>query len=134
MEQVRALSLVPFLSEASPTLSYGHLSLLSSSQSLCHFFQSQLTTYYHLVSILEGQMNASTSSSSSALAAATGPDDAAADEGRRILEGSGLTLKRLGVWTREVKLKMRLMSLMADECAGELFSAPNRSCQRENRL
>jgi hypothetical protein len=31
-------------------------------------------------------------------------------------EGSGLTLMRLGVWTRDARLKMRLMSLMVDDC------------------
>lgn len=77
----------------------------AGAQSLCHFLQTQLTEYYHLISILETQM----SSSSTA-------DDAADDGVEGFNEGEGLTLMRLGVWTREARLKMRLMSLMVDDC------------------
>lgn len=35
-------------------------------------------------------------------------------------EGSGLTLMRLRVWTKDARLKMRLMSLMVDDCRGQL--------------
>jgi gamma-tubulin complex component 3 len=74
------------------------------TQSLCHFLQTQLTEYYHLISILETQMSSSNGDDA---------DDGGVDG---FEPGEGLTLMRLGVWTREARLKMRLMSLMVDDC------------------
>ena len=34
-------------------------------------------------------------------------------------EGSGLTLMRLGLWTEEMRLKMRLMAMVVDDATGE---------------
>ena len=75
-------------------------------QSLCHFFQEQLTTYYHLISVLESQMPPSNGKD--------GDEDQPGD----LSEGSGLTLLRLGVWTRDARLKMRLMSVMVESSSG----------------
>lgn len=77
------------------------------SQSLCHFLQTQLTEYYHLISILETQMASSSGD-------AKDDSDGVGIDGFE--PGEGLTLMRLGVWTREARLKMRLMSLMVDDC------------------
>lgn len=68
-----------------------------------------------------------------------GPSSSASGgAGETMAEGSGLTLMRLGVWTTEVRLKMRLMSLMVEDCRSELYlpqprpdsltSADDRSC------
>lgn len=86
-------------------------------QSLCHFLQTQLTAYYHLVSILETQMTEGSSE-----------PGASKQEGETLLEGTGLTLMRLGVWTREVRLKMRLMSLMVEDCRCEFELSSFPSC------
>ncbi len=34
-------------------------------------------------------------------------------------EGAGLTLMRLGLWTEEMRLKMRLMAMVVDDAKGE---------------
>ncbi len=34
-------------------------------------------------------------------------------------EGVGLTLMRLGLWTEEMRLKMRLMAMVVDDAKGE---------------
>lgn len=74
---------------------------------MCHFLQTQLTEYYHLISILETQM----SSSSGGIV-----DEQNEGSADGFAPNDGLTLMRLGVWTREARLKMRLMSLMVDDC------------------
>ena len=84
----------------------------SIAQSLCHFLQTQLTAYYHLVSILETQMTSGSAETSE-------EPSSSSSAAETMAEGSGLTLMRLGVWTREVRLKMRLMSLMVEDCRSE---------------
>ncbi|WVO13274.1 hypothetical protein L204_100887 [Cryptococcus depauperatus] len=67
-------------------------------QSLCHFLHHELSEYHHLLAILESQMNQ------------TSPED---DD--KAVQGNGLTLIRLQLWTEEMKLKMKQISTIVDE-------------------
>ncbi|WVQ79124.1 hypothetical protein IAT38_001219 [Cryptococcus sp. DSM 104549] len=69
-----------------------------TEQSLCHFLHHELSEYHRLLAVLESQMN---------LSAPTEEDKPA--------EGGGLTLMRLGLWTEEIKIKLRQMSAVVDE-------------------
>lgn len=64
-------------------------------QSLCHFLHHELSGYHRLLAVLESQLSES-------LAEPTGP-------------ASGLTLLRLGLWTEEIKIKLRMMSEIVDD-------------------
>lgn len=68
---------------------------LTLVQSLCHFLHHELSEYHRLLAVLESQLSESL----------TTPDGPA----------SGLTLLRLGLWTEEIKIKMRLMSEIVDD-------------------
>ncbi|KAF8606058.1 gamma-tubulin complex DGRIP91/SPC98 component [Ceratobasidium sp. AG-I] len=68
-------------------------------QSLCHHLQQQLTEYYRLLAVLEAQ----------AQAPAQDPELSAED--------SGLTLRRLLVWTEEWRLRLRMMSVCVENCS-----------------
>nr|XP_031862932.1 uncharacterized protein CI109_001407 [Kwoniella shandongensis]KAA5530004.1 hypothetical protein CI109_001407 [Kwoniella shandongensis] len=69
-----------------------------TEQSLCHFLHHELSEYHRLLAVLESQMN---------LTAPTDEDKPA--------EGAGLTLMRLGLWTEEMRLKLRQMATVVDE-------------------
>ncbi|CEL61828.1 Gamma-tubulin complex component 3 homolog OS=Xenopus laevis GN=tubgcp3 PE=1 SV=1 [Rhizoctonia solani AG-1 IB] len=69
-------------------------------QSLCHHLQQQLTEYYRLLAVLEAQ-------------AQVAPHDPALDS----TEDSGLTLRRLLVWTDEWRLRLRMMSVCVENCS-----------------
>ncbi|WVW80143.1 hypothetical protein I302_102118 [Kwoniella bestiolae CBS 10118] len=69
-----------------------------TEQSLCHFLHHELSEYHRLLAVLESQMNQST------------PADA-----EQPAEGAGLTLMRLGLWTEEMRLKLKQMNLVVDE-------------------
>lgn len=75
--------------------------LTSLLQSLCHHLQQQLTEYFRLLAVLEAQAQAPTQD----------PDLSAED--------SGLTLRRLLVWTEEWRLRLRMMSVCVENCSGE---------------
>lgn len=68
-------------------------------QSLCHFLHHELSEYHRLLAVLESQMS---------LTAADSTTPA---------EGSGLTLLRLGLWTEDMKLKLRLMETVVDDAS-----------------
>lgn len=80
-------------------------------QSLHAALKLEMTEYYRLVAVLEGELEDN-----------TGEVGAPGVEG---LEG-GLTLRRLMVWTEETKLRMRLMATLVEEAGGEQRS-PMRS-------
>ncbi|WVR03818.1 hypothetical protein IAU60_000814 [Kwoniella sp. DSM 27419] len=65
-------------------------------QSLCHFLHHELSEYHRLLAVLESQMYLA------------GEDEDKPAEG-------GLTLTRLGLWTEEMRLKLRQMSLIVDD-------------------
>ncbi|WVQ74593.1 hypothetical protein IAR50_004194 [Cryptococcus sp. DSM 104548] len=67
-------------------------------QSLCHFLHHDLSEYHRLLAVLESQMN---------MAPPADPDKAA--------ENGGLTLMRLGLWTEEMRLKLRQMDAIVEE-------------------
>ncbi|WVQ93414.1 hypothetical protein IAU59_000485 [Kwoniella sp. CBS 9459] len=69
-----------------------------TEQSLCHFLHHELSEYHRLLAVLESQMNMTS-----------------IQDGDKPAEGSGLTLMRLGLWTEEMKLKLKQMSLVVDE-------------------
>ncbi|KAI9632597.1 Spc98 family-domain-containing protein, partial [Dioszegia hungarica] len=66
-----------------------------TEQSLCHFLHHELSEYHRLLAVLESQLSES-------LTSPEGP-------------ASGLTLLRLGLWTEEMKIKMRIMSEIVDD-------------------
>jgi gamma-tubulin complex component 3 len=49
-------------------------------------------------------------------------DDGEAAENGGSKEGPGLTLLRLGLWTEDIKLKMRLMAMVVDDAKSETFT------------
>ncbi|BEJ16140.1 hypothetical protein CspHIS471_0507450 [Cutaneotrichosporon sp. HIS471] len=65
-------------------------------QSLCHFLHHELSEYHRLLAVLESQMDL------------TGPGEIAPPE-------SGLTLIRLGLWTEDMRLKLRLMGSIVND-------------------
>ncbi|KAG8721853.1 Microtubule-nucleating Tub4p (gamma-tubulin) complex component [Ceratobasidium sp. 394] len=67
-------------------------------QSLCHHLQQQLTEYYRLLAVLEAQSQAPIADSDIET------------------EDSGLTLRRLLVWTEEWRLRLRMMSICVENC------------------
>ena len=70
-------------------------------QSLCHFLHLELSEYHRLLAVLESQMSL------------TAP---AAEEGsHQPAESSGLTLLRLGLWTQEMRLKMKMMVQVVED-------------------
>jgi hypothetical protein len=46
-------------------------------------------------------------------------------------EGTGLTLLRLGLWTEEMKMKMRMMALVVDDARCESFLRPGSSIDQK---
>ncbi|CAK9781244.1 unnamed protein product [Cutaneotrichosporon oleaginosum] len=63
-------------------------------QSLCHFLHHELSEYHRLLAVLESQMN-------------RGDESTPAE--------SGLTLIRLGLWTEDMRLKLRLMDSVVSD-------------------
>lgn len=78
----------------------------ADSQSLCHFLHHELSEYHRLLAVLESQMTMSASNNGSSDGANTTSLPA---------EGSGLTLLRLGLWTEEMRLKMKMMAQVVDD-------------------
>lgn len=66
-----------------------------------------MAEYHRLLAVLESQM--------SLFAPTTDPPD----EDLKPAEGAGLTLMRLGLWTEEMRLRMRLMAMVVDDAKGE---------------
>ncbi|KAK4690096.1 gamma-tubulin complex component 3, partial [Tremellales sp. Uapishka_1] len=75
-----------------------------TEQSLCHFLLHELSEYHRLLAVLESQMS---------LSAPTETTEVELDS--KPAEGAGLTLMRLGLWTEEMRLKMRMMSLVVED-------------------
>lgn len=71
-------------------------------QSLSHFLHHELSEYHRLLAVLESQLTV---------------DDEVKDETRTepSLESSKLTLLRLGLWTDEMRLKLKMMDLVVDD-------------------
>lgn len=70
-------------------------------QSLCHFLHHELSEYHRLLAVLESQMSL------------TAPNT---EEGsHQLAESSGLTLLRLGLWTEEMRLKMKMMVQVVED-------------------
>ena len=66
-------------------------------QSFCAAVQKELTEYYRLVAVLEGQENQREST---------------------VAPGSGLTLRRLMIWTYDPLLRMKALATLVDVCKG----------------
>ncbi|CAN0293769.1 unnamed protein product, partial [Phaeothamnion confervicola] len=92
-------------------------------QAFAAALQEELTDYYRLIAVLEGQLNSNSDSASHAAAQPLGP--AAAGAGAAASEFStaagsgntiapGLTLLRLGVWATEPLERMKLMAAVVD--------------------
>lgn len=70
----------------------------------------ELVEYLRLIAVLEGQLN----------------DAELEGNGREEGEG-GLTLRRMLVWTEEVRLKMRMMAVLVPDGSGKFItSSPGR--------
>jgi len=67
-------------------------------QSFCAAIQKELTEYYRLVAVLEGQEN---------------QEDAGISN-----SGAGLTLRRLMIWTFDPLLRMKALATLVDVCKG----------------
>lgn len=80
--------------------SEGQPSIGLIKQSLCHHLQKQLTEYYRMVAVLESQMKTR--------------DDPAPEDAPQT--STGLTLRRLEVWTEDWTLRMRMMSVSVEAC------------------
>ncbi|KIO25990.1 hypothetical protein M407DRAFT_75038, partial [Tulasnella calospora MUT 4182] len=80
--------------------SEGQASIGLIKQSLCHHLQKQLTEYYRMVAVLESQMKTK--------------DDPADEDAPQT--NTGLTLRRLEVWTEDWTLRMRMMSVSVEAC------------------
>jgi gamma-tubulin complex component 3 len=48
------------------------------------------------------------------------PDAADSTNESKPAEGGGLTLMRLGLWTEDMRLKMKMMSMVVDDAKGGL--------------
>lgn len=77
-------------------------------QSLHAALKSEMTEYYRLIAILEGQLDETSCAED---AEATGVEG---------MEG-GLTLMRLLVWTEDMRLRMRMMGTLVGEVGGASF-------------
>ncbi|ORY24380.1 Spc98 family-domain-containing protein [Naematelia encephala] len=78
-----------------------------TEQSLCHFLHHELSEYHRLLAVLESQLSLTAS-----------PGDGQSDPtavADKPAEGAGLTLMRLGLWTEEIKMKMRMMDMVVDD-------------------
>lgn len=84
------------------------------AQSLCHFLHRELSEYHRLLAVLEAQI---------AQNADVGDRPTAeSSTGGGVTDGSvekGLTLLRLGIWTAEMRSKLRMMSELVDDAKGE---------------
>ncbi|SCV69660.1 BQ2448_1054 [Microbotryum intermedium] len=78
-------------------------------QSLHAALKGEMTEYYRLVAILESQLTIEDESSRTDGSTGMSIED---------MEGK-LTLRRLMVWTEEVKLRMRMMGTLVEEAGGE---------------
>ncbi|SGY14470.1 BQ5605_C010g06192 [Microbotryum silenes-dioicae] len=78
-------------------------------QSLHAALKAEMTEYYRLVAILESQLTIEDESTRTDGGAGMSIED---------MEGK-LTLRRLMVWTEEVKLRMRMMGTLVEEAGGE---------------
>ena len=67
-------------------------------QSFCAAIQKELTEYYRLVAVLEGQEN---------------QEDAGISN-----NGAGLSLRRLMIWTYDPLLRMKALATLVDVCKG----------------
>lgn len=68
-------------------------------QSLHAALKTEMTEYYRLVAVLEGQLEEGT-------------------KGTALGFEGGLTLRRLMVWTENVRLRMRMMGTLVEEAGG----------------
>ena len=80
----------------------------TNDQSLCHFLHHELSEYHRLLAVLESQMSL------------TAPS--AEPESHQPAESSYLTLLRLGLWTEEMRLKMKMMVEVVEDVKSQSFS------------
>ncbi|KAN0065677.1 Microtubule-nucleating Tub4p (gamma-tubulin) complex component [Thecaphora frezii] len=82
-------------------------------QSLCHFISNELTGYYRLIASLEAQLNRACEDRNGSCGGAA-PFSAAANAAAE--PSTYVTLKRMGVWTEEMALRMRMTSTIIESC------------------
>ena len=63
-------------------------------QSFCTALQEELTEYYRLIAVLEGQLH----------------------QQKRRGETTGLTLRRLLVWTHDPRERLQMLAILVDGC------------------
>jgi gamma-tubulin complex component 3 len=81
------------------------IGVITDSQSLCHFLHHELSEYHRLLAVLESQMSL------------TAPNTE--ETSHTPAESSGLTLLRLGLWTEEMRLKMKMMVQVVEDVKGK---------------
>jgi len=82
------------------------IEVITDSQSLCHFLHHELSEYHRLLAVLESQMSL------------TAPNTE--ETSHTPAESSGLTLLRLGLWTEEMRLKMKMMVQVVEDVKSKL--------------
>jgi hypothetical protein len=82
------------------------IGVITDSQSLCHFLHHELSEYHRLLAVLESQMSL------------TAPNTE--ESSQTPAESSGLTLLRLGLWTEEMRLKMKMMVQVVEDVKSKL--------------
>ena len=83
------------------------------TQSLCHFLHHELSEYHRLLAVLEAQLSLSAP-------AADGLSEQESSVAKPA-EGAGLTLLRLGLWTEDMRLRLRLMAMVVNDAESELI-------------
>lgn len=99
------------------------------AQSLCFALQDELTDYFRLLAVLEAQINQEVLAGKGS---EEEPGAGAAGAAART-PATGLTLRRLLVWTQDPLLRMRLLASLAEATegmrGGALATAVYRHCQ-----
>jgi gamma-tubulin complex component 3 len=89
-------------------------------QSLYHALQKELTAYYRLIAVLESRL----ASEQDVLLKPMQVDKALEQELPLSIDGdTGLTLRRLLLWTEDTKLRMRMMAVLIEGCSRSFCTA-----------
>jgi gamma-tubulin complex component 3 len=84
-------------------------------QSLYHALQKELTAYYRLIALLESRLTLDYSKEG--LLKPLQVDRSMQQDLPLSIDGdTGLTLRRLTVWTEDTKLRMRMMAVLTEGC------------------
>lgn len=78
-----------------------------------------MTEYYRLIAILESQLSQTSGASGTGDLENAGSSSRGADElYAQMAAAPALTLKRVSIWTKDMLLRMRLISAIIERCQG----------------